>query len=96
MATYSVTRSKHATLVATVVDTINFDSPWSAMNVMNKGNTDIYFKADYTNPTIAGDECLCIPAGEERSMSCSPPSGELNTQVRLISAGIPQYSMEAY
>lgn len=94
MATYSATRSIHKALVATVADTINFDAAWSSVMVINRGSSDIYYRADGTVPTVMGDDCLVIPSGEERALNCTPP--DVNTVIKLISNGIPGYSLEVY
>lgn len=90
MATYTVDRAKHATLIATVVDTVNFNAEWGSIRVFNRGMVDIYVRLDGTAPTVAGDECYVIPAGTAEDII----TGAAISLIKLISSGIPAYSVE--
>jgi hypothetical protein len=92
MATYNVARAKHATLVVSTVDTVNFsDVGQHTIIVSNKSTGQaLYFRLDGTDPTADGDECyLAVPSGRKvvkQRVSI--------TAVKLISGGAQIYSVE--
>lgn len=91
MATYSVVRAKHATLVASTVDTINLSADHKVVQVHNRdGVSAIYFTVDGTTPTVGGDDILVFPAAIGW---VDVPVGD-NAAVKLISAGTPAYSVQ--
>jgi hypothetical protein len=92
MATYNVVRSKHATLIASTVDTVNFsDTPMYCITVVNRSASNtIFWRLDGTDPTAAGgdDNYLTVP-----NSSTLVLLAEEITNVRLISSGAQNYSV---
>jgi lysophospholipase L1-like esterase len=66
MATHTaVRRSKHATLVASTVDTVPFSSKPKTIEVRNLDSTAvIFFRTDGTTPTVNGDDTDRLGPGE--------------------------------
>jgi len=66
MATYTaVRRSKHATLVASTVDTVPFSSTPKTIEVRNLASTAvIFFRSDGIAPTVSGDDTDRLGPGE--------------------------------
>jgi hypothetical protein len=94
MATYTaVRRSKHATLVASTVDTVPFSSKPKTIEVRSLDSTAvIFFRTDGTAPTVNGDDTDRLGPGERLEVDAAnvdPP------QVQLISSGAPAYSVRA-
>ena len=93
MATYTVRRSKHATLVANTVDTVKFSTKPKTIEVRNLDSTAvIFFRSDGDVPTVSGDDTDRLSPGERLEIdgtSVDPP------QVQLISSGTPAYSVRA-
>jgi hypothetical protein len=87
MATYTnVSLAKTATLVASTVDTVSFNFQVDMM-VVNMDASNYIWVASGVNPTVAGDNCIPIPP----STAVQLPFG--GTDLRLISAGTPQYTV---
>ena len=92
MATYTVNRAKHATLVALIVDTVNFNRDAATLVVTNRGTSaDIFVRLDGTAPVINGDDNYVVPPGQTRDFG---PANTEVPQIKLISAGLPAYSVE--
>ncbi len=91
MATYNnVATAKHATLVASTVDTVNFASAAPAYEITNLSTSaDMYARTDGTSPTVAGDDTTIVRAGDSVTLR-----GARSSQVRLISSGTPEYHLE--
>jgi hypothetical protein len=99
MATYTVTRSKHATLTAATVDTVTvtpagynattaIGTHWTQVTVYNRDATNvIYLSIDGSTPTVAGDNTFVVAAAQ--SVTLPFGAGALN----LISSGTPAYSV---
>lgn len=88
MANYTnVGNAKTATLSAGVVDSVQFTHFVDAM-VVNMGTTDyIWVRGGAVDPTVAGDNCLPIPP------NCAVQLPYGGNEIRLISAGTPQYTV---
>lgn len=105
MGSYSAAIAKHATLVAATVDTVtlNVDATTGradpAIVVENRGTTDaLYFTYSVNGtapaaPTVAGDDCYYVGPGTSISIDTMWGSDVI---VKLISAGTPAYSVEAF
>jgi hypothetical protein len=93
MATYTVRRSKHATLVASTVDTVTFSTKPRSIEVRNLDSAAvIFFRYDGVSPTVNGDDTDRVGPGETLQIdddNSDPP------EVRLISSGTPSYSLRA-
>ena len=95
MATYSVSRSKTATLTASTVDTVTItDGSLHTIEVVNlDASSRISFTIDGATPTADGDNCVCVPPG---SATAVYDGNDAATVVRLISAGAPTYVVWGY
>jgi hypothetical protein len=101
MATYNVVQSSHATLVAATVDTVNLSSGATLLIISNRSaaSGDIYFRyatngASAQAPVTLAADSYVVPAGQTRAFT--RPNTSQVTQVKLISAGAPDYSVEAF
>ena len=95
MATYNVQRSKHATLGAGTVDTVNFAMAGRTLRVKNRAAAvgDIYFTVDgQTDPVSLADDTYFAAFGENVVLD---DPGRI-VQIRLISADATPYSVELY
>lgn len=92
MATYNVAVAKHATLVATVVDTVNFSASVGYVRVHNRSNLGpLYFRLDGTNPSVGGDDSFVVDGNGEKVMVVPDPA---NVSVRLVASIAASYSVE--
>jgi hypothetical protein len=89
MANYSAAKVKHQTLSANVVDVVTLTAKFKAVEVLNRGSADIYFRVDGTAPTVAGDDCFVVVA----SASLQVPSLDESDVVRLIASSSCAYSV---
>ena len=92
MASYTVTTSKHATLVASTVDTVTLGADFAMVEIQNRDATtlEIYATVNGATPTVAGDGTLVLRPGQVRTVDVA---GTGPTTVRLISSGTPAYSV---
>jgi len=92
MATYNVARAKHATLVATTVDTVNFSIPFAYVRVTNRsGLGAIWARADSTNPGVLADDSYLIDNNESKDIAVASVD---NTHVKLVCGAAANYSAE--
>lgn len=72
MASHSVTKSKHATLSTTTVDTVTFTQQWSYIEVLNRtsGGDPLYITTNGDTPTAAGNNTDICLAGEAVIIKC--------------------------
>ena len=83
-------RSKHGALVAATVTTVTLDADYDSVEILNRGASDLWVRLDKTDPVIgADDNYVCVPGG----FVVLPVPTAGNTEVRLISAGTPAYSV---
>lgn len=95
MASHTVQRSKHSTLVADTVDTVALTGKWAAVEVKNRaaaGEGDIYFTADGSTPTVGGDDTDIVCPGESLVVPLSSALGG-DKAAKLKSAGASPYSV---
>jgi hypothetical protein len=101
MAAHSVAadeRAAHAkTLVANTQDTVTFASDFEEVDIHSDGVAAIYFTvgvggAGQPDATVAGAKTYLMPAGVVSRRRVRVP-GSGNTVVKLISAGVPTYSV---
>ncbi len=73
MAVYNIAAGDIAvhnkTLVATVVDAINFPSDPSAFEIQTNGTAVIYLTTDGSTPTVGGANTHVVPARAHRVVS---------------------------
>jgi hypothetical protein len=94
MATYTVKSSKHATLVASRVDTVKFTTRPKSVEIRNfSSSAAIFYTVDGTTPTLNGDDTKQLRPNEALEVDMNnwvePP------QVQLISSGTPAYDVTA-
>lgn len=92
MASYSVNRAKSATLGVATVDTVTFPAtyPYLGVAVVNRDATSpIFFTADGSTPTVAGDDCFCVAPGQTMQI------GFFGGAVKLIAAAAAAYTVQA-
>jgi hypothetical protein len=90
MANFSVSRSKHSTLGAATVDTVTLTKEYSFVEVVNRDATAanvIYFTADGSTPTVAGDNTIVVAPGQRVSVA---PEGLV---IKVIGAAASPYSV---
>ncbi len=87
---------KHNTLTADTVDTVTLgDRNYDQVMVTNRsGGNPIYFRVDGTAPTVEGDDTFVVAASAWAHKTIGLPDKE-SLQVKLISAGAEDYSVEA-
>lgn len=100
MATYTVTRTKHATLAATTVDTIHFTGSWGSVEILNRaaaGGADMYATwcpenspntALPADPVPLADETFIIPAGMSYELVNSG-SAAISWRLKLVGNANP-------
>lgn len=77
---------------ANVVTTITFDTYYPKIEIINRGDTDLWIRADGTNPTVAGDECDIIPAHSYKDNIVN--KNDANTIIKIISSAAIGYTVE--
>lgn len=83
------------TLVADTEDIVNFPVDLDQVRVMNiDGAESLYFTVTGVEPTVGGAHTYWLPAVAGATRTVDVPTAAA-TQVRLISAGTPTYSVEA-
>jgi hypothetical protein len=94
MASYSGMRIKHATLVAATMDTVTLDGDYKQVEVVARDAvSEIYFTVDGPNPTVLGDNTHVLPQAIGRVTVPASAAPGTPTIVKLISAGVPKYSV---
>lgn len=83
--------AKHGTLTADTVATVSLTSVSGAVQVVNRGDTAIFYTLDGSTPTVSGDDTLCAPP----SAASRSKTGMGSAVVKLISSGTPAYSVVA-
>lgn len=86
---------RNGTLTATVVESIDMGVDVGEVDVLNVDGADaIYVRVDGTDPAVGADDSYAIPAVAGAAITI-PVRTDGNTEVRLISAGTPAYSVTA-
>lgn len=87
--------SRHITLTANTVATVTLDSDYDWIEVVNRdGAGEVFFTLDGTNPTVAGNGTLVLPAtigGVEIEYNRTTTA-----VIKLISAGTPKVSVRGW
>lgn len=97
MANFTVTRAKHATLAAGVVDTVTLtgstSDTTSHFEVFNHGTTDtIWFTADGTTPAVKADNSYFAKPGTGMTVPSRKAPG-MSDQIKLLCASSCDYSV---
>jgi hypothetical protein len=94
MASCTVKRSKHATLVADTADTVTLTSRPISVELRNFSTTAvIFYRLDGIAATVSGDDTYRL--GPEETLEVDLPRDVESPQVSLISSGTPVYSVTA-
>ena len=94
MATYTVRRSKHATLVANAADTVTLSSRPNSIELRNFSTTAvIFYRVDGVAPTVSGDDTDRL--GPEETLQVDLPRDVEPPQVSVISSATPAYSVRS-
>lgn len=84
--------TRHVTLTATVVATVEMDAPYETTEIVNRdGTAEVYFTRDGSTPTVGGDNTEVLPAA-----ICGivlPYDSDEADVVKMISAGTPKVSV---
>jgi endonuclease YncB( thermonuclease family) len=81
-----------AVLAANTIDTVEFASNLSDVEVVSDGSAAIYFTVDGDTPAVKGPNCFYLPAGGACSREVASKANQ-PTVVQLISTGTPTYSV---
>lgn len=81
---------KHGTLTPNTVATVTVGVDADYVEVVNRGEQDIYFRIDGTNPAVDGDDSEIVPAGTAFEI---PRRGAGNASVKLVSTGAAAYTV---
>ena len=92
MAAYTVATSKTATLAANVEDTVAFTDPNRFVSILNHSGGTLYVRLDGVAPTVDGDNCLALLAGERLDRDARSNVA----QVRLISSAAVKYTTDTF
>jgi poly-beta-hydroxyalkanoate depolymerase len=91
MADVNAARAATATLVADTVDTVTLSNAHDKVEITHHGDATepIYCRA-VTDPTVAGEDCDVILAGQRIIV------GSASGKIKLISSGVPTYTVSAF
>jgi len=97
MATYSVTKSKTATLAASTIDSITVSDGCRTVEVVHHGDVTqpLYLTVGTAAgvPTVAGSNFEVVLAGERLRLPSPPVRGDTDVVVSIICAGAATYSV---
>lgn len=88
------------TTVGGVVSTVTFNTWYAEIGIINRSNGDMWATVNGVNPTIAGDDCLFVPAlGFINVINHNiPPEPALGTTsncvIKMITAASANYTVE--
>lgn len=87
MASYSVARSKHATLSTTVVDTVTLSDFGQLVEVVNDDGTNaLWVTVDGTTPVASADNTHRVPANGRKLIDVGAP-GRTGVAVKVLGNG---------
>lgn len=84
---------RHGALEADAVTTIDLATDFGKCEVLNRGDVDIFFRVDGTDPEVDGDNCEVVPAGQWAVVEVTTNGP---TIVKLISSSTPSYSVRGF
>jgi hypothetical protein len=84
-------RIVHDTSVADTVAVVTLDADYDSVEVMSRGESDIYFRVDGEDPTVEGDDCYLVLAGGFLEVPVPGRAG--SSEIRLISTDATAYSV---
>lgn len=91
-------RIQSGTVVANTVTTVTL-SYRSSIEIINRGTVDMWARVDGVDPTIAGDECIFVPAqgfvDVPNPKLPSTANFTSNTEVRMIAGSNCNYTVGA-
>lgn len=98
MASYTSTAAEFGiyekTLVASTVDTLTMSRVMGRIELITDGVASIFFTIDGSTPTVGGQGCYYVPAiACVREINLYPANTA--AVIKLISVGIPKYSVSA-
>lgn len=94
-------RITSGSLVANVVTQVVFATWRSSIEIVNRSDVDMWARVDGTNPVVAANECIFVPAQSYIVVSNPklPPSAvsgnSTNCDTRMISASACDYTVSA-
>lgn len=87
--------SRHVTLTANVVSTVNLTTNAGSVEVLNRdGAAEVYFTTDNSTPTVEGNDTHVVPAAIGAATVADETSGQ-NSVVKLIAASTAKVSVRA-
>lgn len=87
--------TRHVTLVAATVATVDLGVNATRVEVFNRDGADeVFFTTDESTPTVAGNNTHALPAAVS-SVEVPDETDGQNTIVKLISPGTPKVSVRA-
>lgn len=94
MAVFSVTNSKHGSLVAATVDTIHFPETGSNHEflITNRGQSDFWVRFDGVDPVANADNTYIVPG--TTTFRCFPFNNGEVLQVKITGANNASYSVQ--
>ncbi len=92
MGLFNNNKTKHGTLVVSVVDTVNFNYPFGQLRVTNRSSLGpIFVRVDGVDPAVATDESYVVQSGAEKLINIPDCN---SVQIRLVSSFAAAYSIE--
>lgn len=94
-------RITSGSLVANTVTQVVFNTWRSSLEIVNRSDVDMWARVDGTNPAVAANECIFVPAESYVVVSNPkiPPSAvggnSTNCDIRMISASACDYTVSA-
>lgn len=88
------------TTTANTVTTVTFSNWYRSIEVDNRGSVDMWVRYDGIAPTIAGDDCVFVPANGfvQDDNPLLPPEPSINrtsnTQIQIITASACPYTIQ--
>lgn len=84
--------SKHVTLVAATVSTVNLDAMYySQIEIVNRGDVEAFATDNDSTPTVEGEDTIVVPP---KSFVLLNWKGDTTPTIKLISTGTPKISVE--